>query len=90
MKNANLAIQSDAGDTAYHITRMRARAHTHNGGLWNMRHMRHHSADFGGSRAHSYIKKLARTDSAILFFTVILYALYIFLLLSYLSWGVYA
>lgn len=67
MRNASLPIQSDGCDRTCHITRMRARAHAHNGGLVNMRHMRHHSAVFGGSRAHTYIKKLARTDSAIIF-----------------------
>ena len=89
MKNTGLPIQSVACDEANHYPR-HARARAHNGDLENDCHKCHILPDFGGSRAHTYIKKLARTDSAILFCTAILYALYIFLLLSGIGGSVYA
>jgi len=91
MKTDILPVQGDADDAANHNTRYaRTRACTHNGGLGNLRHLRHRIIDFGGSRAHTYIEQLARTDTAILFLIILLYLLDLFPLLSSYFWGNYA
>lgn len=89
MKNIGLAIQNDGCDEANHYPR-HASARAHNGDLGNDCHIRHLPIDFGGSRAHTYIKKPAWTGSAIHFLTAALCLLYLLLLLTSIAWRHYA